>query len=84
MPFLFHVRDIKGHPVNYLDFGRVVPAESSQLYMTEHSVCMYDRKLYDVVLTLKWINEKLMRVVRSDHRRFLMSFTENTHKTWEG
>lgn len=52
--------------------------------MTEHSVCMYDRKLYDVVSTLKWINEKLMGVVRSDHRRFLVSFTENTHKTWEG
>ena len=78
---------VKGHPLNYLDFGRVVLAESSRMCTREHSVCMYvcmyDRKLYDA-LTLLCINGKLMGVVRSDHRSFLMSFTDNTHKTREG
>ena len=28
---------VKGHPVNYLDFGRIVLAESSQMCKTDHS-----------------------------------------------
>ena len=46
---VFNVADMKGRPVNYLDFGRVVLAESSRMFTTEHSVCMYDRNLYDAV-----------------------------------
>ena len=46
---VFNVADMKGRPVNYLDFGRVVLAESSRMCTTEHSVCMCDRNLYDAV-----------------------------------